>query len=301
MTDLVTLQASDDTSAMIKTLEKDGCVIVEGLAKPSETTELQQHMQSTFATIPDQHGNVYSDYCKRIGTLFSQHQHFQTFATYNPIIEIMDHFLLNGCSDYQINMTQASSIGSGSISERLMQADLVFPYTNQDQEIMVNCMWAIDDFTLNNGAPALIPGSHKWPRSEKLAISYSSTIEKSKRAVMKKGSVLIYLGSLLHAERINETNQLRSSALISYSLGWLRQAENSYLAYTQTEIAKMPARLRHLLGYFIHHPNVGLVNGIEPYAYLEMSQQERLLGELMPDMQTTTLFSNITKTNKLEH
>jgi len=85
---------------------------------------------------------------------------------------------------------------------------------------------------------------------------------------MTAGSVLIYLGSLYHSGGQNKTNTSRRGAVISYSLGWLRQAENSYLAYSQEEVSKMPERLQRLLGYFVHSPNLGSVNGRDPIELL---------------------------------
>ena len=54
--------------------------------------------------------------------------------------------------------------------------------------------------------------------------------EEITQAAMKKGSVLIYLGSLIHGGGANVTERPRAGLVISYSCGWLRQAENQYLA-----------------------------------------------------------------------
>ena len=38
----------------------------------------------------------------------------------------------------------------------------MFPYVKNGLEAMINCMWAVDDFTRENGGTQLVPGSHKW-------------------------------------------------------------------------------------------------------------------------------------------
>ena len=66
---------------------------------------------------------------------------------------------------------------------------------------MINCMWAVDEFTAENGATHLVPGSHKWPRgSERVPEPHEIT-----QGVMPAGSVLIYFGSLLHGGGANRT------------------------------------------------------------------------------------------------
>ena len=50
-------------------------------------------------------------------------------------------------------------------------------------------MWALDDFTVENGATLVVPGSHRWPPDRRAAESEAVP------AVMPAGSVLFYVGS----------------------------------------------------------------------------------------------------------
>ncbi len=85
---------------------------------------------------------------------------------------------------------------------------------------------------------------------------------------MRKGSVLIYFGSLLHAGGANRTDRPRTGVVISYCLGWLRQAENQYLAVAPDIAQSLPKELQRLLGYFVHEPNLGCVEGQDPLLFL---------------------------------
>ena len=76
---------------------------------------------------------------------------------------------------------------------------------------------------------------------------------------MKAGSVLVYFGGLLHAGGANISDRPRTGLVISYNLGWLRQAENQYLATSLETARALPERLQKLLGYFVHEPNLGCV------------------------------------------
>ena len=66
---------------------------------------------------------------------------------------------------------------------------------------------------------------------------------------MKKGSVLIYTGSVLHGGGDNISDEVRSGIFIHYAPGWIRQQENQYLS-CPPEIAKeLTPELRSLIGY----------------------------------------------------
>lgn len=284
MTQVKTVNAKTDANQIIEIIKQDGCVVIEGLLSKEEADSLQADMHEQFEGLQDCKGDFYGHETKRMGALFKKSALFQKMATFNPIIDVMDEFLLDHCSDYQINLTQAISIGPKEIKQIMHQDDPMFPFMHPDSEAMINCMWAIDDFTEENGATVLVPGSHLWPRTQSLNLSFENLPpEMITQGVMKKGSVLIYLGSLYHSGGANRTQERRCGAVISYSLGWLRQAENSYLAYTPEQVNEMPERLKRLLGYFVHRPNLGSVEGVDPYDYALKGKRNEEFTEFVPE------------------
>jgi ectoine hydroxylase-related dioxygenase (phytanoyl-CoA dioxygenase family) len=125
-------------------------------------------------------------------------------------------------------------------------------------EAMLGTIWAYTDFTVDNGATIVVPGSHKWERTRRpkeAEITY---------AEMRAGSCLVFLGSLLHAGGSNASEQPRTGILINYCLGWLRQFENFYLECPPEVARDYPEQLRKLLGYAVHPPNLGLYEGNNP-------------------------------------
>ncbi|MBK9586560.1 MAG: phytanoyl-CoA dioxygenase family protein [Alphaproteobacteria bacterium] len=279
------LRADEEASKITEVLNKDGCVVLDNVLSTSELDHLQQDLERQFNAIPDCQGDFYGYSTKRLGTLFTRSEIFQKMAILPNILGVMDDFLLKGCSHYQINLTQAISIGPKEIKQIMHQDDPMFPFLHPGQEAMINCMWAVDDFTEENGATVLVPGSHLWPRTQALNLSYENLPPHLlTQGVMSQGSVLIYLGSLYHCGGANRTTSRRTGAVISYSLGWLRQAENHYLAYTRDELLKMPEILQKLLGYFVHQPNLGSINGIDPYNYLIKGEKEKVFMEFVPEI-----------------
>ncbi len=55
---------------------------------------------------------------------------------------------------------------------------------------------------------------------------------------------------------------------MSYALGWLRQAENQYLAGPPEVARSLPEQLQRLVGYAIHVPNLGWYEGQDPSVVL---------------------------------
>jgi ectoine hydroxylase-related dioxygenase (phytanoyl-CoA dioxygenase family) len=107
-------------------------------------------------------------------------------------------------------------------------------------------MIALVDFTRENGATAVVPGSHLWP-PERQPLE-----EEIAYAEMPAGSAVIYLGSTLHAGGNNDSTGWRRGVHMSYCLGWLRTEENNVLAVPPEAARKLPRRAQELLGYGVH-------------------------------------------------
>lgn len=266
-------------------LRKDGCVVIENLISDQEIQSLRSDLYSRFAGVPDCRGDFYGYATKRMSSLFTKSDICQKMALDPTILGVMDEFMLKGCLEYQINLTQAIAIGPGEEAQIIHQDDSMLPFMHPDYEVMINCMWAVDDFTDENGATLLVPGSHLWPREKVIDPKHMRLPNKDEitKGTMKAGSVLIYFGSLYHAGGANATDKSRCGAVISYSLGWLRQAENNYLAYSKEEVKKFPSRLQRLLGYFVHAPNLGSVDGQDPIKLLEGGKNDGYFEEFIPE------------------
>lgn len=120
-------------------------------------------------------------------------------------------------------------------------------------------MWALTDFTEDNGATRLVPGSHRWDRSPDL-VSPVDTVS----ATMARGSVLVWHGSLWHGGGANRSPSRRVGIAMNYCAGWVRQQENQQLGIPAETARRFAPRLRELCGYGIYAGLIGHIDRRDP-------------------------------------
>ena len=159
---------------------------------------------------------------------------------------------------YQLSAATGIQIGPGERAQVLHLDQSVYPLPADFPPVVVNTMWALDDFTEANGATRLVPGSHRWidrvPTPDDEAVS----------ATMPAGSVNFYLGRLWHGGGANDTARPRLGVILEYVASGLRPQENHILAVPPDVVATLPERLQELLGYNIYPPFLGYVDGRHP-------------------------------------
>jgi len=145
----------------------------------------------------------------------------------------------------------------------------------------VSAFWAIDDTTELNGSTEVIPGSHLWDEqmvagaaqaahfTNKAPLSVDPDSGSGNRPdavqiVMPSGSLAIAKGTLWHRGGANLTDRSRLIITPQYCVGWVRQLENMSLAVPAERAEKLPERARELIGYSIHPPFMGHVDGVHP-------------------------------------
>jgi len=114
-------------------------------------------------------------------------------------------------------------------------------------ELQFSAMWSLTDFTEENGATHVLPGSH----SNTMRIATARDGD-TVQAAMPKGSVLFYLGSMWHGGGANKTDKSRIGLVNTYALGWLRQEENHYTGIPRQIAESYPEQVQQLMGYQSH-------------------------------------------------
>ncbi len=124
----------------------------------------------------------------------------------------------------------------------------------------VSAMWALDDFTTENGSTRIVPGSHRWdgasPAPDPIPVQ------------MRAGSLLVYLGGVLHSGGEHRGDRPRLGISVIYCEPWLRQFETLMLSVPPEVAARFSDRVRRMLGYSMLGP-MGNVDGRDPIRLVE--------------------------------
>jgi ectoine hydroxylase-related dioxygenase (phytanoyl-CoA dioxygenase family) len=170
-----------------------------------------------------------------------------------PIVEkVLDPGLL-------ISSLSSIAIGPDEAAQMIHADDQVIGLPKPHPPIICNTMWAITDFTEENGATRLCPGTHRADHSPDLLEHYDSI-----PAEMSKGSVLVWVGSLWHGGGANQTEKRRVGLAMNYCAGFLRQQENQQLGIPVETVKRFPRRLQELVGYSIYSGLIGHIDKQHP-------------------------------------
>jgi ectoine hydroxylase-related dioxygenase (phytanoyl-CoA dioxygenase family) len=241
-------------------LDRDGYAVVESLLSADEATAVRTGLREVLDRTPTGRNDFEGFSTRRIYALFAKTRAFDSLALHPLLLGVLDAVL--GPS-YQLSAPTGIEIGPGEKAQFLHMDDGIYPLPRPHPEVVLNSMWALDDFTEENGATRVVPGSHRW--TDRIPVDPDETVT----VTMPAGSVLFILGTLWHGGGANRTDRPRLGVLLEYAAGWLRQQENHVLAVPPEIVRTLPERLQELLGYGIHPPFVGYVDGRHPRRLLD--------------------------------
>jgi ectoine hydroxylase-related dioxygenase (phytanoyl-CoA dioxygenase family) len=241
-------------------LGRDGYAIVERLLSAEEAAAKRAELTRILAETKTGRNDFEGYKTRRIYALFAKTRVFDDPATHPLVLGVLDRVL--GPS-YQLSAPVGIEISPGETAQVLHTDDGIYPIPRPHPEVVLNTMWALDDFTEENGATRVVPGSQAWVDERP---GEDARIE---LATMPAGSVMFFTGSVFHGGGANQSDRPRLGTILEYVSGWLRPQENHVLAVPRDVVRTLTPRLQELLGYNIHPPFVGYVDGRHPRRSLE--------------------------------
>ncbi len=229
---------------VLEALAADGAVIIDNLMPPGllgrVRDEIMPYVEATAPGRDDFTGRLTT----RTGALVARSPACRELVLDGLVNAATEAFLSPFCDRYQLHLTQVIRIRPGQEAQVLHRDRLAWGgFLQRAIEPQLNTIWAVTDFTRENGATRVAPGSHLWEEgrgAHEKEITY---------AEMKAGSVILYTGSVIHSGGANVSDGDRIGINITYALGWLRQEENQYLSCPPEIAATLPADLQRLIGY----------------------------------------------------
>ena len=256
LAELQVLERDAPLADILAALDGDGGVIVRDLLSDDARQAIVDDVSAGFeGTAPgsksgmDTRETLHLRNTVWFSGLAARSRAFVDHALLNPVfMAVADELLLANGADYSLNISQIMAVGPGESAQYLHRDDLLWPEAVvADREVTVSCIFALSDFTVENGATVVVPGSQRRPPG--LVRGAEPSPDEIAYAEMPAGSGMIYSGKVIHGAGANTTGDWRYAMHVSFVVSWLRPAEASPLVVDRARAESLPERARQLLGW----------------------------------------------------
>jgi ectoine hydroxylase-related dioxygenase (phytanoyl-CoA dioxygenase family) len=251
--------AETEIERHLQRIEEEGYTILPDVIDQDLIEEIDDallKLEHDLGTVPAD--NLFEGlHTMRVYNLLLYGKTFQKIPVHPNVLPVVEGVLDPGLL---ISSLSSIAIGPDEQAQPIHADDQLIPLTRPHVPIICNTMWAITDFTEENGATRLIPGSHRWEEPPNPLVSYTDTVA----AEMPSGSVLVWVGSLWHGGGANQTDQRRVGIAMNYCAGYIRQQENQQLGIPPELVRTFPRRLQELVGYSVYNGLIGHIDKKHP-------------------------------------
>jgi ectoine hydroxylase-related dioxygenase (phytanoyl-CoA dioxygenase family) len=261
-----------DTSEHVERVKREGYSVVRGAIEPDFIDALAAdlfRLERELGVGPAK--NIFEGTrTVRIYNLLARGKLYERIPVHERVLPIVEAVLDRGCL---VSSLSSIAIGPGEAAQPLHADDQLIPLPRPHVPIIVNSMWAITDFTEENGATRFVPGSHLTDHPP----PFGAPIE-TVPAVMRRGDVLVYNGSLWHGGGANRTGERRVGIAMNYCAGFIRQQENQQLGIPLEVARGFSPRLRRLAGFGLYMGLLGHIDKCSPEDLLDGTDPRPVVG-----------------------
>jgi ectoine hydroxylase-related dioxygenase (phytanoyl-CoA dioxygenase family) len=248
----------------IERFERDGYVILESVLARSELEAIQQALAPLEAERPRGRNDFEGRMSTRVYSLAGRGAPFTDLVAHPRVLELVDRLLL---PSFLLSTMQSIRLHPGETAQAWHTDDAFYPIPRPRPTLAVSAIWAIEEFTAENGATELVPGSHRWAHEH----PDERADERIVPAIMPAGSVVLFDGALWHRGGDNRSRATRLAISPQYCQPWLRPQESQLLIAPPSIARDYPPRVQTMLGYSIHPPFIGQVDGMSPARLVDPS------------------------------
>ena len=251
-------------AADLAAVERDGFVVLPSLL---DSDELEAVRDGVAPLLRHRGRNDFEGTrTQRVYGVLEKTRVLDRLVAHPRILALLDRMFL---PNYLLSQAQVINILPGETEQALHPDDAFYPVPRPRPPLGAATLWAIDEFTVDNGATVIVPGSHAWGHDRR-----PQAEDECRSAVMPAGSVIFYPGTVWHGGGANRSAAARLAVTCQYCEPWLRTQENYFLSVGRETVATLCEDLKRLLGYSIHPPFMGMVNGMHPKRTLEVDASQ---------------------------
>ena len=249
-----TAEARASAEPHVEALRREGYVILRDQLPPEKLEALAADFERLEGAAAMGRTDFEGMKSKRVYNPLAKTRALDDLILHPAVTAIAEAYL-----DDQIQLSSATSVNihPGETPQTLHRDDDYYPLPRPHIPLSVTTMWALDDFTEENGATRIVPRSH-------LLTGKESVPPQSIPAEMPKGSVMLWDGSLLHGGGGNPGQSPRLGFIGLYSRAWLRAQDNMFLSIPREILRELPRRLQYLLGFWVTNNFLGVVENRSP-------------------------------------
>jgi ectoine hydroxylase-related dioxygenase (phytanoyl-CoA dioxygenase family) len=243
--------------AELEQFERDGFVILESVLDATALAELTAGLAPYEANRPMGRNAFEGQKSQRVYSLAAKGDVFLRLAEHPRVMALVERLLM---PNFLLSTLQSIRLHPGEQAQA-WHADDFFYFMPRPHRLplAVSVIWALEDFTEENGATEVIAGSHRWPTQHPEDADHDIT-----QAVMRAGSAIVFDGALWHRGGANQSSGTRLAISPQYCQPWLRPQESQLLIVPPDAARACTERMRSMLGYSIHPPFIGQVDGMHP-------------------------------------
>ena len=250
-------------SDAVETLCKgDGYLLFEGYFPPEKVREARERTYELAEIEPDRTSHFHGDEAertqKRVWNLPDKGEIFRELCSDPYILSIMEPILGD---DLMLSSYAANLLHPGAPAQ---EAHVDYPYwdlhtrehwpqtLNSSFFLAIETVLMLDEFTVDNGASAILPGSQtraSWPAPDGFR-------QDSIRVTGPAGSLFMFPALLWHAGQRNNSNESRGALLGSYTCKSIKPIEDWSRCISDDTIRVASDRMKSLLGVGYPYPAV---------------------------------------------
>ncbi|MFG2193205.1 phytanoyl-CoA dioxygenase family protein [Streptomyces sp. NPDC048639] len=245
--------------ADLAAVERDGYVVLEGLLDAAACEDVR----AAVTPLLDRRGrNTFEGHrTQRVYSVLNKTRACDRLVDHPRVLALLDRLFL---PNYLLSQLQVIDINPGEDAQLLHPDDLMYPVPRPRPPLGAATVWSIDAFTEENGATVVLPGSHRWGDDRRPAED-----DPRVAAVMPPGSCVFFVGTLWHGGGANRSARSRLAVTAQYCQPWLRPQESFTLSTGRETVRAVSEDIRRMLGYSIHPPFMGMVDGMHPVRLLD--------------------------------
>jgi ectoine hydroxylase-related dioxygenase (phytanoyl-CoA dioxygenase family) len=249
---------NDQVRGHLDRLERDGFTVIPDAIE----LDLCDELVATIDEVVERDGiepagnRFEGGHTVRVYNLLAHGPVFSRVPVHARVLPVVDGVLGADCL---VSSLSSIDIRPGEIAQPIHADDQLIPLPKPHPPTVCNTMWALTDFTEENGATRLVPGTHLADASPRSDVDHDTI-----PATMARGSVLVWHGSLWHGGGANRTDERRVGIAMNYCAGYIRQQENQQLGLAPDLVASFEPRLQELVGYGIYRGLIGHIDKRSP-------------------------------------